>query len=57
MLTATECLTHARKMDDRAAENSDNNRDVFLCLARGWRYAAYMARWQDDWAKGYEIPN
>lgn len=36
-------------MDDRAAKNTGDTRAEFLSLAKGWRYAAKMAQWQDTW--------
>lgn len=49
MLTASECLARATEMDDRAAKTSGHDREEFLRLALGWRYAAQMALWQDKW--------
>jgi hypothetical protein len=42
-------------MDARAIECRSGFRSEYHALAQGWRFAASMALWQDEWAKNYEI--
>ena len=56
MMTASDCLAHARDMDARAAaEGPESDRAVFLRLAKGWRRCAQMAKHQDDWLAYNEL--
>jgi len=55
VLSASECLVPARDMDVRAAKNTGDIRADLLGLAQGWRYAARVAHWQDEWAKSYSF--
>jgi len=57
MMTANECLDHATTMDACAARCHADYRAEYLAIAQGWRFAATMAHWQDEWAKNYEIAN
>jgi len=57
MMTADECLARAAVMDARAIECRNGFRTEYHALAQGWRLAASMAHWQDEWAKIYEISN
>lgn len=55
MMTSAECLARAVIMDARAFESSGDFRTDYHALAEGWRLAASMAGWQDEWARNYEI--
>jgi hypothetical protein len=51
MITAIDCLARAADMDERAAIcDGASDRASFLRVATGWRRAARMARYQDEWS-------
>jgi len=56
-MTTNECLDRAAIMDACAAHCRADHRAEYLAIAQGWRFAATMAHWQDEWAKNYEIAN
>jgi hypothetical protein len=57
MLTSVECLTRAADMAERAAKCDEALANAsYLRIARGWRRAALMAQYQDEWFALNETP-
>jgi hypothetical protein len=56
MMTAIDCLSRATDMDERAARCDGAPRASYLRVASGWRRAALMARYQDQWLALDEAP-
>jgi hypothetical protein len=56
-MTATECLARAASMDARAIQTIGGVRAEYHALAEGWRMAARLAHWQDEWTEENEISN
>jgi hypothetical protein len=56
MMTAIECLFRAADMDERAAQCHGAPRGSYLRVASGWRRAALMAQYQDEWLALNEAP-
>ena len=57
MMTATECLAQAEAMEARAALCLAEFRAEYQAIGQGWRLAASMAHWQDEWTKIFEDLN
>ena len=49
-MTSIDCFSRAADMDERAARcDGASARASYLRIASGWRRAALMARYQDQW--------